>query len=114
MIPRSELFRAAHLAAALLTLAALVACDGKTSAPRPAAKAGEGPTAASGGPPSNSYPAGIKPAPSGVPVASTSSTHKGPADGGTAVGGMSAGQAAGASSGGGSSAPTAGDGKPAP
>ncbi|RZI96449.1 MAG: hypothetical protein EOP78_04405 [Variovorax sp.] len=114
MIPRSDLLQTAHIAAAVLAVAALAACDGKTSPPRPAAKAGEGPTAASGGPPSNSYPAGIKPASSGVPVAAAASDHKGPAEGGTAIGGVSAGQAADATPGGGATAPTGGDGRPAP
>jgi len=97
----------------LLVLPALGACDKKpTSPPPPKAVAQEGPTAASGGPPSADFPAGIKPAPSGDKVAAAAS-HKGPAEGGTAVGGMSSGQAA-TTGNPGAAAPTAGDGKAEP
>jgi len=110
---RSQSFRSISMALALAAFMALVACDKKPSSP-PAPKANsaqEGPTAASGGAPSADYPAGIKPAPSGNPVAVAA--NKGPADGGTAVGGMASGQAA-TSGNAGAAAPTAGDGKTEP
>jgi hypothetical protein len=96
----------------LAAFVALAACDRNPSsppAPKSSVASAEGPTAASGGPPSSEYPAGIKPAPSGDKV-DGASAHKGPSEGGTAVGGMAAGQAA-TSGTGGAAAPTAGDGK---
>ncbi|MDM0014619.1 hypothetical protein QTH87_19410 [Variovorax sp. J22P168] len=112
-VPRAPASCIAHVLAAVVAAAALSACDPKPSSP-PAPKAGvaEGPTAAGGGPPSASYPAGIRPAPSGDQVASTSSNpaHKGPSEGGAAIGGLSAGQGGGASASGGTPAPTPGDG----
>ncbi|MGJ7544577.1 hypothetical protein [Variovorax sp. LT1R16] len=103
------------IALALSAVVALSACDRKPSSPpRPAASiAGEGPTAASGGPPSSSYPAGIKAAPSGDKVAGAA-PEKGPSEGGTAIGGVADNQGGSASGGAGAAAPTGGDGRPAP
>ena len=76
-------------------------CDPKPPMP----KAGE---AASSG----ASPTGIKPAESGDKVESSAS-HKGPSEGGTAIGGMS-GPGGGGSSGGAAPAPSGGDGTAAP
>lgn len=111
MIPRSPRFLAAPLAGLLFASAALVGCDAKPSMPTPKAGSGEGPTAASGGPPSAAYPAGIRPAASGDAVTTAAKPDSGPSEGGAAVGGMSAGQSGGAPPAGGAAAPTAGDGK---
>jgi hypothetical protein len=102
-------------ALALVAVVALAGCDRKPSSPpKPAAAiAGEGPTAASGGPPSSSYPAGIKAAPSGDKVAAAA-PEKGPSEGGTAIGGMADNQGGSASGGAGPASPTGGDGRPAP
>ena len=115
MIPRCPRSPMTAAALALGAVVALAGCDRKPSSPpKPAAAiAGEGPTAASGGPPSSSYPAGIKAAPSGDKVA-TAAPEKGPAEGGTAIGGMTDNQGGSASGGAGPAAPTGGDGRPAP
>lgn len=115
MIPRHLLVPLAGIASAAACLLALGGCDRKPAAPGMPTTSGavSGPTAASGGPPSNSYPAGIKPAPSGDQVP-TASVHDGPAKGATAIGGVSAGQSAGAPAGANAGAPTGGDGKPPP
>lgn len=76
------------------------ACDPKVPTP----KANGGTTGAS--------PTGIKPAESGDKVESSAS-HKGPSEGGTAIGGMS-GPGGGGSSGGAAPAPSGGDGTAAP
>ena len=75
----------------------LSACDPKPTATSPAASSGA----------SGASPSGIKPADSGDKV-EESSAHKGPSEGGAAIGGMS-GQGGG-SSGGGTPPPTGGDG----
>lgn len=80
----------------------LSACD-----PKPTASAG-GASAASTPPSSGAYPAGIRPADSGDKV-DESSAHKGPSEGGTAVGGVS-GPGGGGSTSGGTPAPSGGDG----
>ncbi|KIQ28812.1 hypothetical protein RT97_20000 [Variovorax paradoxus] len=86
------------LAAGLL----LSACD-----PKPTASgAGAASSSASPAAPSGASPSGIKPADSGDKVDPTSA-HKGPSEGGAAVGGMS-GQ--GGASSGGTPAPSGGDG----
>lgn len=78
-------------------------CDPKPPTP----KAGE---AASSG----ASPTGIKPAESGDKVEATTS-HKGPSEGGAAVGGMSGPGGGGPSAGGAAPAPSGGDGTtPAP
>lgn len=111
MNPRAPTFRAACVVAAFIAMATLGACDPRPSTPpAPKASANEGPTAAGGGPPSASYPGGIKPAPSGNLVATSNPANKGPSEGGSAVGGMSAGQGGGAAAAGGTPAPTPGDG----
>ncbi|WP_261802575.1 hypothetical protein [Variovorax sp. PAMC28562] len=101
MSPR-HLFKAFATTMGLVALLALGACDRKPSTPPL-------PTSASGSTRSGEYPAGIVPAGSGDKVDSTS-THKGPSEGGTAIGGMTSGQAA-TSGNGGAAAPTGGDGK---
>ncbi|MDQ7975592.1 MAG: hypothetical protein REJ24_23640 [Rhodocyclaceae bacterium] len=78
----------------------LSACE-----PKPAAAPAPGAPAAA---PSGASPSGIKPADSGDKVDS-SAVHKGPSEGGTAVGGMS-GPNGGNASGGATSAPSGGDG----
>lgn len=115
MSPCVQLFRIrCGMAAAIATVALMGGCDVKPSTPpAPKTSANEGPTAAGGGPPSSSYPAGIKPAASGDQVADNGA-HKGPSEGATAVGGVSSGQAGGAGPTGGAPAPTHGDGATAP
>ncbi|AMM26606.1 hypothetical protein AX767_04715 [Variovorax sp. PAMC 28711] len=110
-MPRSPRFLAVPLAGLLFVSAVLLGCDAKPSMPTPKAGSSEGPTAASGGPPSSAYPAGIKPAASGDTVITSATPSSGPSEGGAAVGGMSAGQSGGAPPAGGAAAPTAGDGK---
>jgi hypothetical protein len=80
----------------------LSACDPKPAAST-AAKASEASAA-----PSGASPSGIKPADSGDKV-DESSAHKGPSEGGAAVGGVS-GPNGGGSSGGAAPAPSGGDG----
>ncbi len=98
-------------ALALIAFGALTGCDRKPSTPPTptSTAAANGPTAAGGGAPSASYPAGIKPAPSGDPV-QASSEGKGPSEGGTAIGGMTSSQNSGAPTAGAATQPTAGDG----
>lgn len=87
-----------------LVLALLVsACDPKPSAATATGTPPGGTPAASG-----ASPSGIKPADSGDKV-DESSAHKGPSEGGTAVGGVS-GPNGGGSSGGAAPAPSGGDG----
>ncbi|MES2530321.1 MAG: hypothetical protein V4636_04750 [Pseudomonadota bacterium] len=83
----------------------LSACD-----PKPTAGAGKSPASASANSTpasSGAYPAGIRPADSGDKV-DQSSAHKGPSEGGTAVGGVTGPNGGGAS--GGTPAPSGGDG----
>jgi hypothetical protein len=96
--------------AAVAIVGALAGCDRKPSSPPTpsAAVSATGPTAASGGAPSSSYPAGIRAAPSGDKV-QPRSTHDGPGEGATAIGGLSAGQNAAPPPQGGTAAPTGGD-----
>lgn len=92
--------RCQHLATLGLCLALgvlLSACDPKPTVSAPAATA-----------PTGESPSGIKPADSGDKVESSAS-HKGPSEGGAAVGGMS-GPNGGGSSGGAPPAPSGGDG----
>jgi hypothetical protein len=101
-MPRCQRLQTVGLCLALGLL--LSACDPKptasaTGAPSPASSSG-----ASGA--SGASPSGIKPADSGDKVDPTSA-HKGPSEGGAAVGGMS-GQ--GGASSGGTPAPSGGDG----
>ncbi len=82
----------------------LSACD-----PKPTTSMAQGaPPASASAAPSGASPAGIKPADSGDKVESSAS-HKGPSEGGTAVGGMS-GPNGGSASGGASPTPSGGDG----
>jgi hypothetical protein len=81
----------------------LSACD-----PKPAANTVPSASSAPAAAPSGASPAGIKPADSGDKVES-SAEHKGPSEGGTAVGGMS-GPNGGSNSGGAAPAPSGGDG----
>ena len=79
----------------------LSACD-----PKPTAGTGSAP-AASASTSAGAHPAGIRPADSGDKV-DESSAHKGPSEGGAAVGGVSGPNGGGAS--GGTPAPSGGDG----
>ncbi|MET3496871.1 hypothetical protein [Variovorax boronicumulans] len=97
-MPRCQRLLAASFCLGLGLL--LSACDPKPTASTTAAPA------AGAAPSSGASPNGIKPAESGDKVDPTSS-HKGPSEGGTAVGGMS-GQ--GGSASGGTPAPSGGDG----
>ncbi|MFM9924679.1 hypothetical protein VLK31_16920 [Variovorax sp. H27-G14] len=81
----------------------LSACD-----PKPTTNMAQGATPAAAAAPSGASPSGIKPADSGDKVESSTS-HKGPSEGGTAVGGMS-GPSGGNTSGGAAPAPSGGDG----
>lgn len=111
MIPRNKNPRPLCAALVLMAFGMLAGCDRKPSAPpSPTSTASaEGPTAAGGGAPSASYPAGIRPAPSGDPV-HPAKDGKGPSEGGTAIGGMTASQNAGSPPTGNATQPTAGDG----
>jgi hypothetical protein len=98
------------LAACLALGFLLSACDPKptatapsTATSSPTAKAPEASTGQSG-----ASPSGIKPADSGDKV-DESTAHKGPSEGGTAVGGMS-GPNGGGAAGGAAPAPSGGDG----